>query len=200
MANFEPAYNLTLSNEGGYNNNPNDPGKETYKGISRFYWPDWEGWAIIDAKKSHPEFKQVLKEDEFLNRYVKAFYNEKFWREANLSDICSQEIANEIFDTGVNQGLERAVKYLQEALNLLNNFQKDYDDIGVDGVSGSETLHAYNMYMKTAENYKHRTEQINIRVMLKVLNGLQFQRYREITTDIPTWEEFFYGVILKRIS
>lgn len=200
MANFEPAYNIVLSHEGGYSDNPKDPGKETYKGISRVHWPDWEGWPIIDAKKGNPDFKNVLKEDEFLSRYVRAFYNEKFWRKANLSDICSQDVANEIFDTGVNQGLQRAVRYLQEALNLLNNFGKDYDDIVADGISGPGTMHAYNMYMKTAENYKHRTEQINVRVLLKVLNGLQFERYRKITTDRPSWEEFFYGVISKRID
>ncbi len=35
MANFNNAFNLVLKNEGSYSNDPDDPGGETYKGISR---------------------------------------------------------------------------------------------------------------------------------------------------------------------
>jgi lysozyme family protein len=35
MADFKQAYQLVLQNEGGYVNDPNDPGGETYKGVAR---------------------------------------------------------------------------------------------------------------------------------------------------------------------
>ena len=35
MANYDQAFQLILQNEGGYVNDPDDPGSETYKGIAR---------------------------------------------------------------------------------------------------------------------------------------------------------------------
>lgn len=56
MANFKIALDKVLSREGGYINDPDDKGGETYKGISRKYNPDWKGWRIIDNTK-----KNILK-------------------------------------------------------------------------------------------------------------------------------------------
>ena len=43
MANFDEAFALTMKSEGGYANNPNDTGGETYKGVSRKNHPKWNG-------------------------------------------------------------------------------------------------------------------------------------------------------------
>ena len=40
-----------LKREGFYNNDPDDMGGETYRGVARNYHPQWEGWAIVDARK-----------------------------------------------------------------------------------------------------------------------------------------------------
>ena len=48
MDHFKEAFTKTMSEEGGYNFDRMDPGGETYMGISRVYWPSWEGWVIID--------------------------------------------------------------------------------------------------------------------------------------------------------
>jgi len=34
MANFEQSYAITMGHEGGYDNDPDDVGGETYKGVS----------------------------------------------------------------------------------------------------------------------------------------------------------------------
>jgi type VI secretion system secreted protein VgrG len=39
--NFLKAFNTTMTFEGGYANDPDDAGGETYMGISRRYHPDW---------------------------------------------------------------------------------------------------------------------------------------------------------------
>ena len=51
MANFNKAYKKTAASEGGYSNDPEDPGLETYCGISRRHWPKWPGWKEIDRHK-----------------------------------------------------------------------------------------------------------------------------------------------------
>ena len=51
MAKFSEAEKITCKNEGGYANNPSDNGGETYAGIARKFWPNWSGWAKIDAIK-----------------------------------------------------------------------------------------------------------------------------------------------------
>jgi len=51
MAEFNIALQKTLAHEGGYSNDPNDMGGETYKGISRASHSVWKGWAIVDKYK-----------------------------------------------------------------------------------------------------------------------------------------------------
>ena len=57
---FKRAFRLIIEGfEGNYSNDKDDPGGETYKGISRNMNKDWEGWKIIDSykgKKNYPEF------------------------------------------------------------------------------------------------------------------------------------------------
>lgn len=64
---------------------------------------------------------------------MKAFYKENYWDKFLGDEINSQEIADEIFDTSVNMGVERAVKFLQKALNYLNRDELLYLNLVVDG-------------------------------------------------------------------
>jgi hypothetical protein len=50
-SNYKEAYKATCKFEGGYANDKNDTGGETYKGIARNYWPKWAGWKTVDASK-----------------------------------------------------------------------------------------------------------------------------------------------------
>ncbi|MDX2189374.1 MAG: glycosyl hydrolase 108 family protein [Bacteroidota bacterium] len=74
MATFEQALTKVLKNEGGYANNPSDPGGETYKGIARKIFGKWDGWVNIDAKKRNPNFRNLLESDPDLQAKVKHFY------------------------------------------------------------------------------------------------------------------------------
>ena len=51
MADFDIEFNKVVLAEGGYVNNPNDNGEETYLGISRKYNPGWDAWREIDNIK-----------------------------------------------------------------------------------------------------------------------------------------------------
>lgn len=180
MGNFDIAYNITLGHEGGYCNDPDDAGGETYKGIARNKQHQWVGWMIVDKLKTQANFPKILDDDFSLQQDVKSFYKKNFWDVYSADSIPNQDICNEIFDTGVNQGTGTAAKYLQEALNLLNRNEADYKDLLVDGNIGSITLSVLN-------NHK------NLKGVLKTLNGLQFMRYYNICIKDPSQEKYFNG-------
>jgi lysozyme family protein len=76
---------------------------------------------------------------------------------------------------------------------LLNNQGKaGFPDLVVDGVYGSTILAALKTYL--AERSKGREK-----VLVRVLNIMQGQRYIEIGERNPMQEQFFYGWIANRI-
>ena len=120
MAKFIDAYKKVLNNEGIYSNDPDDAGGETYKGISRRANPNWDGWISIDAiKKAHPTtFKGILKKTPELEKKVQELYKDKYWDCFKLDDVPSQLVAEQMFDTAVNQGQTAAIKFAQRVLDL----------------------------------------------------------------------------------
>lgn len=120
MAKFIDAYKKVLNNEGIYSNDPDDAGGETYKGISRKANPNWDGWISIDAiKKAHPTtFKGILKKTPELEKKVQELYKDKYWDCFELDDVPSQLVAEQMFDTAVNQGQTAAIKFAQRVLDL----------------------------------------------------------------------------------
>lgn len=195
-ANFLAAYTATMSHEGRYSNNPADKGGETWKGIARKIWPLWGGWAIIDqAKKTTSTISQLntaLNADGKLEEMVRKFYEDNFFNALKLEQVNEPDVVLEIFDTAVNQGTGAAGKYLQTALNLLNDNGRHYKDIVVDGQPGRMTIEAYQAYMNTSR-LPGRNQERNVKTLLKVLNGLQFEKYKDICTANPGQETFFYG-------
>lgn len=177
MAAFNIAYQHTRPLERGYANHPNDTGGETYAGISRVNWPKWQGWVIVDAAKSSPYFPQSLDLNPTLQDFVEAFYQKYIWNKNKMDALANQAIATEVFDTAVNMGARIATLFLQEALNLTNKNRQLYPDIVVDGVIGPVTINTTN---------KHP----NPKLLHKVLNALQAERYLKILRNNPTQEDF----------
>ncbi len=146
ISTFGDVFHLTMHHEGGYSNNPDDLGGETYKGISRVYHPSWIGWAIVDGwTKAMPRRDEDwLQTNERLQSYVVEFYKVQFW-DTWLGDEVLEiapAVAAELFDTGVNMGVQKAVYYLQRALNVLNRQGQSWADLEEDGLIGSRTLTA----------------------------------------------------------
>lgn len=167
--------------EGGYVNDPDDRGGETYKGISRKWWPNWKGWEVIDR------YKKIAEDDEHLNKILKGsreldkmvydFYFEEYYKEYDqLSNLAVQE---ELYDTSVNLGVPETKELFQEALNLLNRNERNYDDLVVDGTIGPVTMAAY--------------EKCNHEKLVKTLNLLQGEKYLQIVREDHTQEKFFNG-------
>lgn len=116
MANFDAAIPTVFKNEGGYVNDPNDPGGETKFGIS---------------KRSYPNLNiSALTVDQ-----AKAIYKRDYWRYDGIQD---QAIATKVFDLAVNCGSNKAIRLLQQAINSSGMA------IQVDGFLGLTTLMACN--------------------------------------------------------
>lgn len=174
MADFNKAFDITMSHEGYYSFDPNDAGGETYRGISRRYNPQWEGWDLIDDDK--PDIN-----DDELDPYVRKFYEERYW-DVNLLDEFPQEIANEMFDTAVNIGVLRAAKFLQESLNYLNRNGLLFVDLVVDGDVGPATMNAISRISKD-----------DIKILLKMMNVCQGRHYMDYMKKSPIQEKYARG-------
>jgi lysozyme family protein len=60
VAIFRISYDLTNQIEGGYVNDPDDKGGETYRGIARKKHPSWRGWyKVDDVKKQTSDVKSI---------------------------------------------------------------------------------------------------------------------------------------------
>ena len=185
MADFQKTFENTMGHEGGYVDDPTDAGGETYKGVSRRYNPSWLGWKSIDGQKNAPSFPKCLDTDSDLQLDVKNFYKQHYWDKFLGDEISEQgaEIAREMFDTGVNMGVSRAVKFLQQGLNLLNRNGKSYHDIIVDGGFGPATLETLQKYLKK-DKPGH---------LLKIMNILQGSHYINFMTKSPVQEKYARG-------
>lgn len=124
MANYNIAYNKVIKIEGGYVNDPDDAGGETYMGISRKFNPNAKFWKIIDEIKSinknitNKEMNAILKKNNSIIGEIKNIYKNKYWDKLYLDNLNSQKIAEELFDTAVNMGVSVAIKILQNSLRV----------------------------------------------------------------------------------
>ncbi len=190
MADYQQAFEKVLAHEGGYSNLAADRGGETYKGIARKYHPNWPGWRIIDKEKSFDGFPKRLDNNRALHEQVKALYRAQYWAPINGDKIPNQEVAEEVFDTGVNMGIRRSARFLQASINLLNRNQSMQADLRVDGDIGKKTLAALNKTIHADKSHQY--------VML-LLNLYQGMRYINILQANPSQEIFTRGWLKRTI-
>ena len=113
-----------------------------------------------------------------LKQAEEIYYND-YWFALKLDYINELNIALELFDTGVNMGIKTASILFQQALNLLNRNEQNFKDLLVDGKIGHKTILAYN--------------EVDKKILHKVLNGLQFCKYKDICEKDKTQEKYFNG-------
>ena len=119
MANFDIEFEKLIFAEGGYVNDPDDAGGETYLGISRKNNPNWSGWRVIDSIKKTYGTKLItarLKANKYITNSAKLLYKTNYWDVLELDDIPNQDIAHQMFDTCVNCGKTIAIRIAQQVL------------------------------------------------------------------------------------
>ena len=95
---FDRALDIVLRHEGGYVNDPRDPGGETNWGISKRAYPD------LDIRNLTREQASDI-------------YWRDYWNKLRPNDL-PEELAIALFDAAVNQGVSKAIRLLQRALGV----------------------------------------------------------------------------------
>lgn len=110
MADFKTAFQRTSAFEGGYVNDSNDNGGETYRGISRKFNPNWKGWKIVDSLKKKTNFPKSLDSNNELQNLVLDCYKTNYWDKVWGDKINHQKVANDMYDVAVNCGVSMSIK------------------------------------------------------------------------------------------
>lgn len=116
---FERLIGFVLEHEGGYVNDPDDPGGETKYGVSKKSYP-------------HADIASLTIEQ------AKDIYYEDWWLPLKCPQIHDDKVAQKYLDTCVNTGKGTGTKILQRALQMIGY------RITVDGAIGPKTLAAVN--------------------------------------------------------
>lgn len=122
MAHFPTALPWILSYEGGWVDDPDDPGGATNQGIT-----------LATAQRHGIMTKEALR--NITPSQVASIYRSDYWRFDGVDD---QRVATKVFDMAVNFGRKTAVRMVQNALNELGTY------LIPDGLWGPETEAALN--------------------------------------------------------
>lgn len=175
MAKFNLAFSKMLSHEGGYVNDPDDLGGETYKGIARNSHGSWIGWYQIDQSKSKPNFPKSLEANTKLQNLVEQFYLDTFWQPLKADQIQNQTSAASVFDFAVNSGISNSVRLVQSIVGTQ-----------IDGVIGDKTLIKIN-----SMDFGH---------FQAALTVAKIEYYMNIIRRRPTSKKFLLGWISRSLS
>ena len=115
--NWDAAFNNVIQHEGGYVNNPNDPGGRTNLGVTQEVWEDWVGRTVTEE-----EMRGLTVEK------VQPLYKEMYWDKL-MCDRLPSGVDYCVFDASVNSGTFRAAKWLQSTVGAKQ-----------DGVIGNLTI------------------------------------------------------------
>ncbi len=128
MAVFSLEMPRLLAHEGGYVNNPDDPGGATNLGITI---KTLRSWRASDAVTKEDVKALTVKE-------ATSIYFIRYWMPLGLDSMTHQSLAGALFDASVNSGPSQAVTTLQRAVNSLGG------TLAVDGKAGPNTMGAVN--------------------------------------------------------
>ena len=163
-ANVLAVINAVIKIEKGYVNHPDDPGGETKYGIT-IATARWHGYM--------GEMKDLTKEQ------AREIYLKSYFIAPRFDEVfeLSNAIGWEVFDSGVNTGVMRPARWLQQSLNALGREHSLYPELKEDGYVGDKTLDALEIVIEDES------------VIVKMLDCLQGAHYVSIDnqTMIRGW-------------
>jgi len=116
--NFETAFDLLITHEGGFSNHPDDPGGATMYGVTE---------QVARAEGYTGAMRDLTLD------FAKQVYRKRYW-DACRCDQMPDQLRYPLFDAAVNSGPSQAIKWLQAAVG-----------VKADGAIGPVTQQAVNM-------------------------------------------------------
>ncbi|RKE24369.1 putative peptidoglycan binding protein [Paraburkholderia sp. BL23I1N1] len=175
---LEEKIDALIGREGGYSNNALDAGGETM-------------WGITVAVARAFGYAGAMRDMPWST--AAQIYRSRYWLQPkfDLVDALSPALADRLFDIGVNAGQATGVRFMQRALNVLNQNQRAFADIAVDGGIGAMTIAALKAFLAARGADGHR-------VLLGMVTAQQSVYYIECAEKRVENETFEYGWQLNR--
>lgn len=117
--NWDECFAMVIKSEGGFVDNPKDPGGMTNLGVTRSAWQ-----AYLNRDVTETEMRALTPE------IVQPFYKALYWDRIK-GDSLPSGVDYAAYDLAVNSGPHKAAQYLQEIAG-----------VPVDGVIGPQSLEA----------------------------------------------------------
>ena len=172
MAVFRIAHEFTAKWEGGYSNDPDDPGGTTNYGVSLRWLKSLgldQGDIDLDGDIDADDIRALGAEQ------AAALFKDKFWDALRLGDF-QQDLATIYYDAAVNTGPAQATRFMQRGYNASFPTTR----LAVDGVLGPLTRDAL-LYVG------------NNKSMLRACIDERDKFYRSLATSKPSMNKFLRG-------
>jgi len=155
---FQRAVALVLRHEGGFSNDPDDPGGATDFGISLRFLKgvgDMDGDGFLDGDFDH-DGDVDIDDIRLLDRgTAEDIYRTQWWNRypyGLMADAGGDLLAIKTFDLAINMGPRRAHRLLQEGIRDCGHA------VDTDGIIGPKTLEAIHACDRTEllRNYQYQ--------------------------------------------
>jgi lysozyme family protein len=133
LMDFDASFDRLIGHEGGYVNDPQDPGGETRYGVSKRQYPSEDIKSLTLAR-------------------AKEIYRRDYWGPAGC-DAVPEALKFDLFDTAVNAGVEQAILFLQRCVG-------EVDD-GILGPRTLQAVQSMNPWRLFARFNGHRLDHLN---------------------------------------
>lgn len=107
--NWEQCFAFVLRSEGGYVNDPKDPGGMTNLGVTKRAWENYVGNEVDEETMRSLTPETVM-----------PFYKARYW-DVNKGDDLPSGVDYSVFDFAVNSGPSKAAKVLQTCVNVTSD-------------------------------------------------------------------------------
>lgn len=137
--NFDQAFDLLMGHEGGYSNNPVDPGGETM-------------WGITARTARQAGYMGAMR--DLPQSTAKQIAKNQYWDTVRADEL-PEGIRFDVFDTSYNSGPKQAIRLLQRAVWVED-----------DGVIGPKTLAAVAAHDVRQTSMRFNAQRIRLFVSL----------------------------------